>query len=639
MVVQRDSERFLIAVFIIAFVLTAVNCAWLCDDAYITFRTIDNFVNGYGLRWNVIERVQAYTHPLWMFFLTFFYFFTREFFYTGILVSLLVTTCAVALFACRLASTTIAALWGIVVFISSKAFIDFSSSGLENPLSYLLCALFLFVFLKRESSQRSLLHLSLCASLLMLNRLDLILILLPPLVYVLYFGNVNKKLKILLYGFLPFLLWEVFSLLYYGFLFPNTAYAKLNTGLPRSDLLLQGTLYVIDSLNMDHITLLVIFAAIVAPFLFRNRTLIPLALGIALYILYVIWIGGDFMSGRFFTVPLFCSVVLLGHLLTDLPNYAWGALFAFPLLLSLTSPHPPLLNHEEYGYSDNLEAWIDNTGIADERGVYYQKMGLLQAHRTSTPPLHEWVGQGRLLKYHSVKVTVSGTVGMLGYYAGPGVFIIDECALADPLLARLPAKEQKFWHVGHFLRHVPEGYQESLEHDAECITDLNLRKFYRKLCLITRGSLIDPERLFTIFKMNIGRYDSLIDRDRYIYEKMEFVRLSEINQPREQGTQWTPSTAKQFTEDGLEVDLGNVTHAARLEFSYDHNDQFQVVFLRDNESISEVALPFIINPAAGLTVATVEVPPDVIRSGYDKLRFFPIEGDGIYCIGHVRLIE
>ena len=40
--------------------------AWVSDDAFITFRVIDNFVNGYGLRWNVDERVEVYTHPLWM---------------------------------------------------------------------------------------------------------------------------------------------------------------------------------------------------------------------------------------------------------------------------------------------------------------------------------------------------------------------------------------------------------------------------------------------------------------------------------------------------------------------------------------------------------------------------------------------
>ena len=34
---------------------------------YITFRTARNFWNGRGLTWNPDERVQAYTHPLWMF--------------------------------------------------------------------------------------------------------------------------------------------------------------------------------------------------------------------------------------------------------------------------------------------------------------------------------------------------------------------------------------------------------------------------------------------------------------------------------------------------------------------------------------------------------------------------------------------
>ena len=49
---------------LIAFVL--VNTAWLSEDIYITLRVVDNFVNGYGLTWNVAERVQAYTHPLWL---------------------------------------------------------------------------------------------------------------------------------------------------------------------------------------------------------------------------------------------------------------------------------------------------------------------------------------------------------------------------------------------------------------------------------------------------------------------------------------------------------------------------------------------------------------------------------------------
>ena len=37
------------------YILVLLQNAWLCDDAFITFRTIDNFVHGYGLTWNVAE--------------------------------------------------------------------------------------------------------------------------------------------------------------------------------------------------------------------------------------------------------------------------------------------------------------------------------------------------------------------------------------------------------------------------------------------------------------------------------------------------------------------------------------------------------------------------------------------------------
>ncbi len=53
--------------------------AWLGDDGHITYRVVDNFVRGYGLTLNPPERVQVYTHPLWMLVLVPIHFVTREF--------------------------------------------------------------------------------------------------------------------------------------------------------------------------------------------------------------------------------------------------------------------------------------------------------------------------------------------------------------------------------------------------------------------------------------------------------------------------------------------------------------------------------------------------------------------------------
>ena len=64
--VPTTVRRGMAILWLSLFSMALVRTAWVGDDAYFTFRTIDNFVHGYGLRWNIAERVQAYTHPLWM---------------------------------------------------------------------------------------------------------------------------------------------------------------------------------------------------------------------------------------------------------------------------------------------------------------------------------------------------------------------------------------------------------------------------------------------------------------------------------------------------------------------------------------------------------------------------------------------
>jgi arabinofuranosyltransferase len=41
--------------------------SWIGDDAFITMRVVDNLSHGYGLVWNTGERVQVFSHPLWLF--------------------------------------------------------------------------------------------------------------------------------------------------------------------------------------------------------------------------------------------------------------------------------------------------------------------------------------------------------------------------------------------------------------------------------------------------------------------------------------------------------------------------------------------------------------------------------------------
>ncbi|MEW5940260.1 MAG: hypothetical protein AB1750_11395 [Chloroflexota bacterium] len=507
-------NRLLLALALLAFLFVFVRTAWVGDDVYITLRTVDNFVNGYGLTWNVAERVQSYTHPLWMFLLTALYYPTRDAYLTALLASFLASLATFWLVARR---QTFAAL-GVLTLLLSKAFMDYSASGLENPLTHLLLALFFIAFIEKESSP---FRLALLAALIALNRQDAILFVLPPLVYKFFYDlaalsgaersrRAVQSIKQIFLGFFPLLLWELFSLFYYGFLFPNTYYAKLDSGIPTSELIPQGLIYFLDSLQRDPLTLAVIAAGILLS-LWRGGTRERLlALGSLLYLAYVLSIGGDFMSGRFLTASLLISVLLLMRHLRDLaPRWKYAALGIVTILGLLATPPNflPATNQPRFTEHDL------KTGINDERAYYYPISGLLNYRPGRDIPFsgEGWVEHGKALRASGKSVVDEKNVGYIGYFAGPRVFIVDLYALCDPLLARLPAQWSGGWRIGHYERTPPEGYLQTLRTGVNQIADPDLAAYYDQLSLVTRGPLWSRARLVAIWKLNTGQFDYLLE--------------------------------------------------------------------------------------------------------------------------------
>ena len=224
--------------------------AWISEDAYITLRSVEQLMAGNGPRWNPHERVQVFTHPLWFFMLSLFRLVSRDAFVNAVAVSYLV--CLASLFVLRrqLRSWT---KWFalLLLLIASKTFVDYTSSGLENPLSYLLLGLFLALLLRigepREGDPLGgLTRLSFVFGLLLLSRHDLATLVGPAYLWGLWYHRrvgLRRLLRPVFLGLSPFLLWTAFSLFYYGFPFPNAAYAKLNTGIPAWRLAMQGVRY------------------------------------------------------------------------------------------------------------------------------------------------------------------------------------------------------------------------------------------------------------------------------------------------------------------------------------------------------------------------------------------------------------
>ena len=78
-------DRLLLTCLIAPYALVVLQNAWLHEDAFITYRSIDNLINGYGPTWNITERVQTFTHPLWFFVIAAAHALTGEVYYTSVI--------------------------------------------------------------------------------------------------------------------------------------------------------------------------------------------------------------------------------------------------------------------------------------------------------------------------------------------------------------------------------------------------------------------------------------------------------------------------------------------------------------------------------------------------------------------------
>ncbi len=484
---------------ILIYVVILIKTAWIGDDAYITFRTIDNFINGYGLRWNVAERVQSYTHPLWLFVLSFIYFFTHEIFFSSLILSIIISIITILILLFVLSIRIENKLLILFALIFSKAYTDYSTSGPENPLTNLLLVLYLLVYFKKNITKKNIFLLSLLSGLILLNRMDCILLILPSLAFYLFKYRKQANYFIVFLGFLPFLLWELFSLWYYGFLFPNTAYAKLNTGINNFDLMYQGLVYYYSSFKLDPLTITVIIASLIIVVVNKDRKYLLFALGTGFYLIYIISIGGDFMAGRFFSLPFLISLIILGGL--TIKNTR-EFLFLLSLIIIVGALNIENLFIKNYGV-------IDKNGISDERLFYYKSSNLIYGLKgINVPNFPNWVEDGKRAKEENLEFISLYSIGFFGFYAGPECFILDKLALTDPLLARLPAT--KNWRIGHFFRKIPDGYELSLKTGKNHIENLDLAKYYNKILIITRGNLWDMKRIEEIWKINTGQYSNLI---------------------------------------------------------------------------------------------------------------------------------
>ncbi len=664
---HRDSKWItvftVLALIFIAWLV--LSHAWFSDDAYFSFRTIDNFVNGYGLTWNVQERVQAYTHPLWVFLLSFFYFFTREIYLTTIVISLSLTLFLAWLIVKKIAVTPWQGLGAVLLLAFSTAFVDYSTSGLENPLSHVLLVIFALFWLHRKEAERKLFWLALIAALAAVNRLDTLLFYLPVLIYE-WWQEKDKwraTTQIAL-GFTPLVAWEIFSLIYYGFPFPNTYYAKAQNYVPLAQEIWGGLNYFFFTLKFDPLTWVVIIAALVVVFWQREKRGITLAIGMLLYLAYILQIGGDFMGGRFLsTAFLAATLLLLIYLFSKINLRKHWLLLPAVLALSAIASSPTY-----YLYAKGFETSRWN-GVVDERMVYHTTdfLRVEDLYAFNSDPAHsvlnkvaffvrslsrgtlfrfeaehDWVDLGRELRAQAEEqgklYLPQGANGFTGYYAGPDVYLIHGLAITDGFLARVPPIYNPNWRSGHFMRLIPAGYLEVEAGTQAHLKDPVLDVYYQNIRLVTEGPIFSAERWQAIWELNTRRFEDWLPgySDRFRFPNMKSTALDVVPQSEIQ-----PDISFSGQGSAGQVDFPEIVHDTSLTLGLSAGDNFDLQYLdADGKEIgSQLVLS---RQFAGIEKQEFEIPASVSTQGFAAIRIMPIrwlyeEADGNYTLYSLEL--
>lgn len=499
------NHKLLKTIILILFFIILIKTAWICGDAYHGFVVVDNLVNGHGLRYNIQDRVQIQTSNLWIFVMAIFYSITREAFFTVTFLNILLSMIAMYLLLFKLPdSLDYSVLIGALILCFSKAFTDFSTSGLENSLTHLLVVLFFIFYFKNRVAWTNFIGV-----LLITNRMDTLIITLPILIFMNW--NFRKQWSKWMWCWICLGIWELFLIFYYGFALPNTYYLKGCTGIPQIDMIKQGLLYFGDSIDLDPITLLFIFFGIAVYITIKFYKQWEF-IGIVLYLLYVIKIGGCFMSGRFFVLPLLVTVILFSRFI--LSREILGGILLVMLLLAMINPYSPIKANANYGQG---LGGMGDSGIADERGGYYKDgFGLLKWFRGQNMPRIKlfWDradADQRNFKA-GVKVRVDRIMGPEIFMGPRELYVLSNCALSDAMRSRLPALgaiNTFNWRIGHFDRPMIEGEADSI-FGENVIKNPDLHEYWDHLKPMITDPLFDWNRIKKVWNFNIGKYDHLI---------------------------------------------------------------------------------------------------------------------------------
>ncbi|MEO8447750.1 MAG: tetratricopeptide repeat protein [bacterium] len=453
---SSDNKSIVIGILValsVFFVIICINNKFIQDDAFISFRYIQNFVNGNGLVFNIGERVEGYTNLLWVLILSVFVslkinvesisqilsvLFGVAVIYMTYLLSGLIRMREDLKGSKKIKSDDNDAqvnyfnLIPSVMLVCTGSFIFWAVSGMETTMFITFCLLGIYYYVKGRNSEAVNYKFPLFIVLATLTRPEGLYFFGLIMIHKLFLSIKEKKSEgikeffsknnILSYlvFIIPVILYFVIRYSYYGYLFPNTFYAKTGSS---SAYLTAGLEYFekfFTSYMLYGVVLLLPLYLLKKKENFFEISLFYLL--IIPFMLYVIYVGGDVLKqNRFFLPVLPLIYILFAKFLTEIyfiikikfsRSFAFAAVFIISGFICF------------YYYSSQKEN-LDKD-IASENGLV-DKMKISG----------NWFKSKQQLLGRPLTLAAT-TIGAVSYFAGSDVNVIDLLGLTDKEIAHNP---------------------------------------------------------------------------------------------------------------------------------------------------------------------------------------------------------
>jgi len=506
----------------------------ILEDSFIVGRSVENFYNGYFFSALPDIRSQSYTSPLWTLFLVVARWLSPDYMNGAIFTSLFFDILTLfILYRFMMANNSRGLAVTLVIFTLSQTMTDYSTGGLENPLAHFLIIAFAGQYLlgqHRSFAEKILLGTT--AGLIIINRQDHALFVLPVFLHLFWQTlrmRENNIPTFVMTGFVMFI-WFFFSWFYYGDPLPDTYYAKMQTGILLTDRMHFALLHLLRMLDSDPLGIAVVLFAVsftFSPLLANKRQqgfdeasksfrVAILSSSLILYNLYFIYIGADYMLGRFYSVQIALASFLIGMHFVSQKSFTRHHLYV--LICATVIAASGFLNLNLFTPYRTMKD-ICSGGMCDHQKARFDWFFILQGHRSN-----DWKHLGLIEHDDSLSepfpyVFYGLNAGIVPFYAGPRGHMIDALGLSDPLLSKLPCRDAIV--PAHCQRVIPDGYPPDAKTQKGHSMDPSLKKYWDALFIIKTEPLFSLHRLKTLVAFSKGEFDK--DKENYINSHPEIL--------------------------------------------------------------------------------------------------------------------